>query len=205
MPTFERGGPGPGGAELFFRDIVATFDNALMRQRAKLGEELLSTVKNNIRLGKRTGRYSTRAGWFSLRFPNSLNGRLVAAADQHKRLRGADGMVTAAGYFPRGYAQFRAAYRGESIRVRPVTFELTGEMMRNLSATSRRTRPGEATVYLGFARQQRSYGRLTNRELAEILSRRGSGRSPFQPTEGQERNLVQRAIRRMERDAARGL
>jgi hypothetical protein len=198
MPKFVRQGPGPGGQEAYFKDILIGTEKLIKEQRQYIADDLLKIVRDNIARGVNTGSYSTRAGWFSLT-PDGDRRRehaLASAADQKRRLAFPGTGVVNAGYFPGGYAQYRAVYRGETPRTRPVTFEFTGEMMRKLRGIVSNSGPGVFSAYLGFERQQRSRGSKTNRQLAEILSKRGRGRSPFQPTARQADAIVKRALKR---------
>lgn len=190
-----------GGFSDFFRQIEAYFERGVSSVRDELSSGLDTLVRNNIANGINTGRYSTRGGWFSLKPGGRVRAenRLKHVADRKRRLpdsRAPKG-IAGAGYFSGGYAQYRAAYRSEPVERRPVNFEFSGEMMRNLHAVARRRAFGQVSVYLGFKRQQRYGGGATNSQIAALLARRGGGRNPWEPAPKQTETMMAAAIKRM--------
>lgn len=164
-------------------------------QAGFLGSEMERRVRENIRQGKRTGRYSTNPAWYSLSEPPGRYRRLVQYVREHSN-RFLD--RNAVGFFERGYAEWRSVWRGESFNVRPVTFELTGRLMKNLKGKAGwRERSGVAVGLLTFKTEARPRSRLTNSELARKLAARGGRqRSPFALTQKEAREVFRVAIQR---------
>lgn len=183
-----------------FERIEGAFARGTEGSKALLAQRLEEAVRGNILAGRNTGSYSTRSGWFSLSpLGHSIDGNLYEWARTHRQPKGM-GYVRGAAFFPQGYAQYRAIFRGEGgWKKRPVTFEFTGEMMEALIAKGRPSpRRGVAVASLGFVTNERSYGRLTNMELAKILVQiKGGGHNPFAPMYKQRRAFFGEAFRQV--------
>ena len=173
--------------------IIADVERRLHNVEGMMAAEMEAVVKENIRNGRNTGRYSTRPGWYNVSRPWGARGRFQSFIRQNRDNR-ASKFGRSSVFLPQGYAQFRAIYRGESVRRAPVTFELTGEMMRNLVGRAR-ARRGGVEIWLAFKRQQRSYGRLTNIQLAEKLAERGGANNPFAPNKREREKIIKNALR----------
>lgn len=157
-----------------------------------LSQQMEQVVKKRIELGEGQPPYSTNPAWYSTYRPYGGRGKFINfMRSQGQTIREAQSSSMV--FMPQGYAQWRSIYRGEGMRTTPVTFELTGQLMRNLTA-SRRNRPaqGEVVTWLAFKSQKRSYGKLTNEQLADILNRRGSI-PPFSVTEEEGTTILNNA------------
>ena len=201
MAEFYRSGS--RDSERFFKDIVVTAEKRFVAAKDVFARELEVMVRANIKGGRNTGRYSTSPGWHSLSYKGNTSRRaaLLAASDQTRQLRTRNGLEPA-GYFHRGYAEWRSVYRGEAFRTKPVVFELTGEFMRNFRGKARKLTPNTLGLYVGFKRQSRNRESMTNRKLAEILERRSirlGYQSPFDPADHQLRTILKRAVRVIEK------
>src|SRR5690606_7189938 len=145
------------------------------KERARVA--ILDQVRQNILSGEGQPPYSTRRQTFNIkRLPNAAS-RFARYLQSRRNGRTA---FPSSAYFPMGYAQYPSGYRGEGPRRKPVTFDLTGEFVASLRGRAVSLPMGRGfRVWVGFERQKKSYGRMTNRDIALYAERRAVGRSPF--------------------------
>lgn len=159
--------------------------NAVKERSPDMSKALLADIRDHL-----SGRpLSTRPTWFNVRQQPWVR-RRAQIREALSRFRRSFMVKTKGGsFFPYGYSQLKAYYTGQGLSLAgPTDYRLTGEFKRSLIVRHRLTNGGyTVTWWLAFRRQARSYGRLTNRELAETLVQRERNPRLFVPPTARDR------------------
>lgn len=155
--------------------LPADVRDELLKHGEIIAQNMELLVKARIAKGEGQPPYATRPGWFSMTKPR---GRKKVFEEYIQQFQGKSGRASKRRktiFMPGGYAEWRSLWRGEAFHTKPVVFQLTGQLIQNLKGQSRkRPAQGEVVTWLSFRRQKRSYGRLTNEMLMDILNKRGA-------------------------------
>lgn len=165
----------------------------LAKRREEMAMLMERAVRERIAAGEGLGTYSTTPTWFNVTripFARPRFDRYRAMVQPRRRSRYGYASI----WLEQGYAEYRGVVKGTGTQTAPVNLELTGALMANLRGRAQPAADGGLHAWLGFRRQQRSYGRLTNRELADAMNERYSTLKPFQLTEGEADSIFNEII-----------
>jgi hypothetical protein len=179
--------------------VKLALERSLAERRDQVAYDFEHRIKRQIQSGEGQHPYSTRPTWFNTtripRFEARLKGYAAAqkgsARDRLGRYARRSRYGDASVYMERGYAEYKEVTTGSST---PVDFTLTGELVRAIRGRARRAAGGGIHAWLGFERQRRSYGTLTNRELAEVLGARNPQFNPFLPTQEMADDIISEVV-----------
>lgn len=160
---------------------IVTHEDKIVKQLLKNGSKagnymrtaMLDTVQARMLRGDGQHPYSTNPTWYNTTRPKGA----IAKFQKFLASQGAKGRAKRRRFIfmPRGYAQWRGIFKGIGFRLQPVNFQLTGQMFNNMRGRMTFNKEHKTIrSWIGFKRQSRTYGRLTNTELAFILNERGS-------------------------------
>lgn len=162
-------------------------DETASRDAARL---FLQVVMDRMDRGVGQGTYSTRPAYYNPRRPPGGLTRIIA----YQRALGRR-PKKAWVFFEQGYAEFRAAWKGEGMRLAPVDFNMTGEFRETLGARFRTIEKGKRGVFELYVNAiGRRTSRITNTLLAEVIAARRAV-NPLMPNERERAAIIAKALR----------
>lgn len=173
--------------------IPVRLGEELSKRREEFALKFEYAIRQRIRRGEGMGTHSTRPTWFNTERIPGFRGRFdTYRRAKPPRRRSRFGYVSI--WLDQGYAEYKGIIRGEGgPHVAPVDLNLTGTLMDNFRVRATRMAGGGLHAWINFRRQRRPYGRLTNRQLAEVLNERYALK-PFWLTEGEAQSIFNEII-----------